>query len=363
MKDKAPHSKFSFSCQPDFSVYSSESDHKFGLNSTLIEFPLEFKTTLDQDPFVVKPKSPSDQESAIENPFMSATDRGRQVAGQITAYATLILSAQYRTHAFHVLIIESSARLIRWDRGGALVTAPISYDQESHLFDFLIRYDRATRPVRGHDLTVRLPTEEEERDARTLADLADTESLLTIDIPDPDLPQKTNRYVISAPYACPDIPVGRWTRTSIAYDVQRKKRVFMKDSWRVLRDDITPEGEVYAKLHQHAVPNIPHCSHAADVGDETYHKSRTHEFVGKYGERSFLTQIVPHRHYRLVLDTIGRELQKFKRSWEMLNAVHASLIGELTNCLQFGSSLTQLQLMKPLTISVFFTVTLAWGIL
>jgi hypothetical protein len=102
-----------------------------------------------------------------------------------------------------------------------------------------------------------------------LDDLADAKSLLAITIPDPDQPQETSRYIICGPCAQPDIPVGRWTRASIAYDVRRKKRVLLKDSWRVLQDDIAPEGEVYAKLHQHDVPNIPYCSHAGDVGDDT----------------------------------------------------------------------------------------------
>jgi hypothetical protein len=77
MKDWAPCSKFTFTCQPDFSVYSNDSDHKFELTSTLIEFPLEFKSTPDQDPFVVKPTSPPDLESASKNPFMSTTNQGR----------------------------------------------------------------------------------------------------------------------------------------------------------------------------------------------------------------------------------------------------------------------------------------------
>ena len=134
MNNKTPNSKFTFSCQPDFSVYAKRSDHKFNLNSSLIEFPIEFKTTTDQDPFVVKPVSSSDFDSSIENPFMSATTSGRIAAGQITAYATSIMSAQYHTHAFLILIMKPFARLIRWDRGGAVVTAPIYYDRDSSSF-------------------------------------------------------------------------------------------------------------------------------------------------------------------------------------------------------------------------------------
>ena len=330
MKDRAPGtgSKFPFICQPDVSVYSCDSDHKFELNSTLIEFLLEFKATPDQDPFVIKPISPPDLEFATDNPFMSTTSLGRHVAGQITAYATSILSAQYRTHVFLILIVKDSARLLRWDRGGAVVTAPIPYNTDPHLLDFFIRYDKATHASRGHDLTVGLPTENERLNARKLADLTDVESLLSISIPDPDFPQESSRFIIAAPCPRPDIPAGRWTRTSIAYDVRRNKRVLVKDSWRVVLEDITPEGEVYAKLRHHAVPNIPLCSLSADVADNTYHTSRTHEFASKYGGQRLSTQIMPHRHYRLVLDTIGRQLQDFKCSKEVVKAVHAALLGE-----------------------------------
>ena len=327
MKDRAPHGKFTFACQPDFSVYSKDSNHNFQLNSTLIEFPLEFKSMPDQDPFAVKPVPSSDLNSATENPFMSMTNLGHQVAGQITAYATSILSAQYRTHTFLVLIFKSSARILRWDRGGAVVTAPIYFNEDPHLLDFFIRYDNATQASRGHDLTVSLPTQSEELDARKLADLTDAESLLCISIPNQDCPQESNRFIIPAPFARPDIPAGRWTRTSIAYNVRRNQSVLLKDSWRVMLEDITPEGEVYAKLRLHSVPNIPHCSHFTNVGDNTYHTSRTHEFVDKYGQH-VSKQIVPHRHYRLVLDTIGQKLQDFKCSKEVVKAVHAALLGE-----------------------------------
>ncbi|KAF8270304.1 hypothetical protein EI94DRAFT_1439202, partial [Lactarius quietus] len=108
------------------------------------------------------------------------------------------------------------------------------------------------------------------------------------------------------------------------------KCVLLKDSWWVLLDDVTPEGEIYSRLHRHSVPNIPLCSCASNVGDDTHHKSRTHKFIVKSKPRPSL-HITSHRHYRLVLDDIGRKLQSFTRSWEMINVVHTSLVGTLTH--------------------------------
>jgi hypothetical protein len=124
--------------------------------------------------------------------------------------------------------------------------------------------------------------------------------------------------------------VGRWTRTSIAYDVQRRQRVFLKDSWGDLSKDLTPEGQIYGMLRMHEVHNVPLCSRAGDIGDDRYHASRTHEFNDTYGLPRLSACIVPRRHYRLVLDTIGRQLETFKRSRELVNAVYDALIGEFT---------------------------------
>jgi len=94
-------------------------------------------------------------------------------------------------------------------------------------------------------------------------------------------------------------------RASIAYDVQMGKRVLLKDSWQVLLEGIKPEGKVYALLHENAVPNIPYCLLAGDVGLKEYHQSQTDKFADKYWQHLSALQFVPHRHYRLVLDTIG----------------------------------------------------------
>ncbi|KAI9454523.1 hypothetical protein F5148DRAFT_1288603 [Russula earlei] len=329
LSEKAP-TKYPYRCQPDCAVYKAVNDRSV-LNSSLVEFFIEFKTTSEKDPFVNIQCAPNDEnqvgtegksQAAIkDNPFMRTSADGRQVAGQITAYATLVLSTQYRTHTFLALVFKDFSRLIRWDRGGAVVTSPIFHNKEPHLLDFLLRYDCANDDVRGHDMTVGLPTEGEVQLARTIPEFAETNSFLRVAIQSPDRDQGTNHYIITAPYTQLDIPAGRWTRASIAYDINRKMRVFLKDSWRVFLPGVLAEGDVYAKLHQSLVPNIPHCSLSGDVGD---HESKTHEFAKKYGNLSNV--ISPRRHHRLVLDHVGKPLKDFKSSREMVKAVYASLI-------------------------------------
>jgi hypothetical protein len=117
--------------------------------------------------------------------------------------------------------------------------------------------------------------------------------------------------------------------------MKKKQCVLLKDSWHVILPGIMPEGLVYAKLHENSVPNIPHCSQSGDINIIKYHKSQTHRFAGKFGTPDHHSQLVPHQHYCLVLDQIGRRLEDFKSSWEMVNAVYASSLGELTNHPQF----------------------------
>jgi len=130
---------------------------------SLIKFLIEFKTTADQDPFIVDPLTPPEnKDPMVMNPFMSTSSSGHQVAGQITAYTTLVLSAQYHMHTFLVLVFKKYARLIRWDCSGAVVTAPMYYDDETHLLNFFVHYDHANPETRGHDSTVSPPTKDED---------------------------------------------------------------------------------------------------------------------------------------------------------------------------------------------------------
>jgi hypothetical protein len=129
-------------------------------------------------------------------------------------------------------------------------------------------------------------------------------SLLVVTINNPQS-AVSHCFVISKPCAQPDIPAGHWTQTSIAHDIGGKKCVLLKESWQILLENIEPKGVVYERLHHHSVPNIPDCFLLGDVGNTIYHATCTHNFAEKYWQHSPTPQLVPHQHYRLVLDTIG----------------------------------------------------------
>lgn len=331
---------FPFKIKPDCSVFAK--GHSFrGTDSSAVELFIEFKRRHDDDPFVSKLPRPrtssSDNTSSSPppNPFMKVSRDARHTCGQITAYATSHMSAQYRTHVFFVLICKDYARLIRWDRSGAIVTDPIYYDEESHLFDFFIRLDHSPPNVRGQDTTVRLANPEDTKDAvkavKELEELQKSQTpLLVVYVPNPAAGEEPPllQYIIASPSASPWIPVGRWTRTSIGYDIQRKRSIFMKDSWRLAIDGMLKEGDVYSKFKANAVPNVPRCSNSGDIGDDTYHSTQTDQIERTNWAPNYAYDLTPHRHYRLILDDIGQPLDSFKCSRDMVRAVCAALIGK-----------------------------------
>ena len=258
----------------------------------------------------------------------------RRVAEQIISYITWVLSSQFCMHHFLVLIFLKFARLTWWDCGGAVFTEPIFYNKQSYLLDFLVRFNYASRQARGHDITVVPPTDDEKQAAQAVLPSTDPGSFLCLTIPSPSQPQESYRYIVPTPCSRPDMLAGRWTRVSITYDVQRGKRVLLKDSWRILLDDFMAEGNVYEILHRAHVPNIPHCSQSGDIGDEFYHTSQTHNFILDHRQPKYLLLPVLHWHYCLVLDTISHKLEDFQSGKEMVQAIYASLHGKLAHFYQ-----------------------------
>ena len=259
-------SNAAYHLKPHCSVYARPEGgcKKEGLNFSRVDFVIEFKS--GPNPFV------------DNGPFECPPGRSHEVLGLLSAYATAVLSTQYRTHTFMVFIVNNYARLIRWDRSsGALVTERIfsTGNEQSFLLDFFIRYDIASPEARGHDCTVGLPTQVEIQNAKAIVpELKEAKSLLAFE-------HSGNRYIIDSPNPASGsrlrIPVGRCTRPSIAYDTQNRRRVLLKDSWRVVLKDIEPEGNIYRRLLGARVPNIPSLLSDGDVGNDSdeYHRSQT----------------------------------------------------------------------------------------
>ena len=95
--------------------------------------------------------------------FLKDTKKATDTLGQITSYAAIQLGSQFHTHIFSVLIVRDLARIIRWDRSGAIVTEAIFYNQSSLLINFFRHYSQAPPEMRGIDQSVSDPMPEEKK--------------------------------------------------------------------------------------------------------------------------------------------------------------------------------------------------------
>ena len=75
--DTAPNNTFPFLCKPDYTIYHHDCCPQEGLNSSLTEFIIEFKTTVNQDPF----QRDQDPKVDIKNPLMAHNSKGSDMAG------------------------------------------------------------------------------------------------------------------------------------------------------------------------------------------------------------------------------------------------------------------------------------------
>lgn len=337
--DNNPRSSCRFRVKPDVSVYPARTDD-VKTNSALVEMFIEFKWDKEDSPFDdVKDKPYPDNDDKSSNDADTSTSgkrffirnfkRARDTLGQITSYASAQLSAQFRTHIFSVLIVCNTARLLRWDRTGTIVTDAFKYNESPFLAEFFSRYSNASDARRGKDESVSKPSSEEETTARRLLPYDVNVPLVKLSIPDLDGPRY---FITSTPEAAIYTPAGRATRGFMAHDISENKLVFVKDSWRIDMPDIQAEGMVYKALTEANVRNVPHCVASGDILSADYHATKTHTYSKEEWACAEATHLIPHRHHRLCLDLVGRVLVGFKSSREMVSAVRDALVGELSQC-------------------------------
>ena len=326
--DRNSRLDFPFKIKPDLSIYCTDSSPGAATDSSKAEIFIEFKWNSIDDPFgeiryIECPKGGAPLKS-----FLHDTKTGTDTLGQITAYAAAQLGSQFRTHIYSILIVKDTARIIRWDRSGAIVTEAIKYNESPLLTEFFRRYSKAPPDMRGKDQSVSCPTFTEAVAARQALNIDNTEPLVKLSIPGID--GSLLYYVASAPRATFYTPPGRATRGFPSYDPRFSRVVFLKDSWRVDLRDIWEEGKIYARLAEANVRNIPNCVASGNISTDKYHAMKTCNYTAKswachsHSDAHF----IPHRHYRLALDIIGRSLITFKSSYEMVAAVRDAMIGE-----------------------------------
>ena len=224
--------------------------------------------------------------------------------GQITRYAHTIQTRQFRTCVYSIFIAGTTARLLRWDRGGVTVTESFEYKSKPEiLVGFIWRFSKATNERRGFDPSAVAVTSEEERLKFACAIMRHVGE---------QLPGAGNKKVweevdrhywpgavtrltvgtgteahniwVSRPMSTSPGVTGRSTRGYWGVRCGSDEVVFVKDIWRANASDVDMEGTILKGLLEEGVRNIPELVCHGDVESE--------------GESHFLTypnlEVSPH---------------------------------------------------------------------
>ncbi|KAI9451868.1 hypothetical protein BJY52DRAFT_1124850 [Lactarius psammicola] len=322
--DTAP-SNYGFNIKPNLCVYAKTHKNRT-LDSTscsLAELFIKIKKSETSDPF--NDDALLDTNGKLR--FVKKSKEAQETIGQILTYVAFQMGSQYRTHTFFILITGMYARLLRWDRSGVIVSEQIEYDKQHHLFSFFELFNTATPSILGWDESVTVPLKHKRvATLEVCPNLPPNDPLLVVEICGAGQ-AKPCSYVVASPCPEPSLPIRCLTHTSITYDVQRKKRVFMKDLWRIKEARCLMEGQVYQILNGgSSVPNVPTCLNFCDVGSKEHHQTHTQLIAHSLAVASDC-QFSMHHHHRLILDTVGKKLNCFKSSQGLVKAIHDAIIG------------------------------------
>ncbi|KAI0935419.1 hypothetical protein AcV7_003854 [Taiwanofungus camphoratus] len=294
--------------------------------------------------------------------------------GQNVGYAAEILARQHRLFLFSISLSGSCARLIRWDRAGAIATEAFDlHDYPELLCEFLWRFSHSSDTARGYDTTVERVGLHEERDFKEAVTLHVKDQLglngnalslavrehyqegmvMAVSVYDGQSKDaQVHRYLVSRPVASPLSVASRATRGYWAVDANLKV-AFLKDTWRYAVRGMELEGTILDELRQAGVENVPNLIHHGDVPEqeicddestehdvsdgttmrgESYSQcTRTDDYVaskwlctGDSENEQRKIVVTPHVHYRLTLSTVGYALQTFRGSEELLHCTYGA---------------------------------------
>ncbi|KAI0770650.1 hypothetical protein C8Q74DRAFT_1202130 [Fomes fomentarius] len=282
---------------------------------------------------------PVDEQQLGDKPYLPlGSGNATPNLSQIMSHATLVFDRQHRTHHFTVIILDSMARLIRWDRSGIVFTEKFNYKTEPHkLGRFLWCFSRLTPAQRGHDPTVTpvvsgsgdhelmlrraenplkvngCPVGEHAREAFKDS-LKEDWPWFKMSVPDTAGERK---LLVGKPHFIAAGLVGRGTRGYIAVDLADPEGpfVYLKDAWRVDHERRKKEGDVLAELNAAKVPHIPtlHCH-----GDVPGQRTQTQDFWKETNRTSSPCPFKSHHHYRIVVKEVGLPLSEFKNGEQLI---------------------------------------------
>ncbi|KAI0693661.1 hypothetical protein BC835DRAFT_1352953 [Cytidiella melzeri] len=335
--------------KPDCGLFHSSVANKVHSSKypmAMMDVPVEMKPQASQDAF----KPAMNEGDAVgkekEEPITNMTNRSIDHRGQQIDYAAQVLTLQHRSHVFSISIIGHHARLIRWDRAGALVSERFNYvDGSSNwLGEFLFRYEHATPEQRGYDVNVQKATHREIQLLKTGVNeylekfpmYKESELAATVNnsypsykvrvhgeaAADSSHPGVVNEYIICQPFTEVSSLCGRATQGYLAWGVFENDLVFLKDTWRTDLEGVMSEAAVYAVLQKNFVPFLPSVLVSGDVCLSTGHVqcTLTQDYAEGYAwsrPTAWLRRHVRHR----VVQHLALPLRMVRNSKELVRAI------------------------------------------
>jgi hypothetical protein len=353
--------------RPDMAVYSKRkkvNDIDFSEMETWIEFEAEL------DPF--KEVSGSDLSAIASDNIEEGPTDAEAIVGRLLSIAVAHMGSGFFNHSFSVFIFGDSARLIRWDRAGAIVSEAFDYVHGKQLVEFFLRFDQLSPEQRGRDPTVTSPDDTVRKAAenalkpRRNPGESNEEFSERIESFDPngfveyrihDSDSGETQCFVGPPLARPALSLhGRSTRGTPVYDVVTGAVCYLKDTWRINSDELFVEGKTYELLHKAKVDHVANVVAHGDVPTSDavsrdvatddrpmtrYQITRTDLFCQSSDEWCTIRpQLQGYTHYRIVLDTVGREYTTFKSTKELLLVTVDAIRGVSLVVILFGNPLT-----------------------
>ncbi|KAH9928049.1 hypothetical protein B0H21DRAFT_762822 [Amylocystis lapponica] len=285
-------------------------------------------------------------------------EEAQEILGRHVARVAETCSRQYRTHYFSIMLNGPLARLIRWDRAGAIVTEAFDVHEDPHLlYQFTQRYAYGPDEMRGLDTTIGPAQSDDEalfltsitahvkRQLGVEGEVAESAVLehykpgkvAAVTVNSGDDGAQTTRLLISRPVLANSTLFSKATRGYWCVD-SAGHVVFLKDMWRHTKC-FRVEGDVIEALHRAGVRNIPDVVQHGHVprfpsnqqdsrlDDHTEYSTLTDlqdtlsdKFLDADWVCSDQRKLRPHIHYRLVLGTVGYPLKRFTGTKELLHA-------------------------------------------
>ena len=310
-----------------------------------MELFVELKCDPAYDPFRDLPDGEMEEKNS---------NNGRGTRGQCLLYAANQLAYQHRLFSFSLVICGRTARFIRCDREGVVVSAGIDCSQRQNLvIEFLQRFNQLTAEQRGFDPTAVQATPEEIESFESAVAKVEIESLrrtvgdgqvyprFRLEVRGAD--NGISYYIVGKALDYNLGVTGRCTRGFLALDLSTKECVFLKDMWRPDVPGVKPEHVWYKELAEAKVPHLTKFKHASDVIPSSppvnYYGTAALDPTETRAQRGLtfrLKRLFPsqgsslqgHIHYRLVQNEICRSLSEFTNSRHLVVVMLDSLKGE-----------------------------------